>query len=93
MLQFKADGRIGEIVINRPDAGNAFTGEMARQLGEIMREVAQSADVITIHVPSPYSWPVVASSQAWSTAKPTTLATTLPKIQSTFMTSKQPSCT
>jgi len=48
MLQFKADGRIGEIVINRPDAGNAFTGEMARQLGEIMREVAQSADVVTI---------------------------------------------
>jgi enoyl-CoA hydratase/carnithine racemase len=48
MLQFQADGRIGEIVINRPDAGNAFTGEMARQLGQIMREAAQSADVVTI---------------------------------------------
>lgn len=48
MLQFATDGRIGEIVINRPDAGNAFTGEMARQFGEIMREAAQSADVVTI---------------------------------------------
>lgn len=48
MLQFKIEGRVGEIVINRPDAGNAFTGEMARQLGEIMREAAQSADVVTL---------------------------------------------
>jgi enoyl-CoA hydratase/carnithine racemase len=48
MLQFKADGRVGELVINRPDAGNAFTGEMARQLGEIMREAAQKADIVII---------------------------------------------
>ena len=48
MLQFNADGRVAEIVINRPGAGNAFTGEMARQLGQIMREAAQSADVVII---------------------------------------------
>lgn len=48
MLQFTSDGRIGDIVIDRPDAGNAFTGEMARQLGQIMREAAQSVDVLTI---------------------------------------------
>lgn len=48
MLQFRSDGRAGDVVINRPEAGNAFTGEMARQLGQIMREAAQSVDVLTI---------------------------------------------
>ena len=48
MLQFRSDGRAGHVVINRPEAGNAFTGEMARQLGQIMREAAQSVDVLTI---------------------------------------------
>ena len=48
MLEFKAADRVGEIVIRRPAAGNAFTGEMARQLGEIMRETARNADILTL---------------------------------------------
>jgi methylglutaconyl-CoA hydratase len=48
MLNFKVENRVGEIVIARASAANAFTGEMVRQLGEIMLKAATSADIVTL---------------------------------------------
>jgi hypothetical protein len=38
MIKFNVEDRVGTIVIERASAGNAFTEEMVRQLGEIGRE-------------------------------------------------------
>lgn len=48
MLDFRVSDRVGDITIRRPAAGNAVTGEMARQLGEIMLRAAQEADIVTL---------------------------------------------
>ncbi|WP_243769652.1 enoyl-CoA hydratase/isomerase family protein [Amycolatopsis acidicola] len=44
----RLDGAIGRIVLNRPDAMNAITVELGRQLEEALRELAESAAVIVI---------------------------------------------
>jgi len=48
MIRFKLDGRAGEIVIDRPDAGNAVTGEMARQFAQAVRDAAGKCDLLLI---------------------------------------------
>jgi enoyl-CoA hydratase/carnithine racemase len=48
MLKFKIEDRVGTIVIDRASAGNAFTGEMILQLGEIMRQAAEQADIVRL---------------------------------------------
>ena len=40
MISFKAEDHIGEIVIDRPDAGNAVTAEMARQFAAAVQDAA-----------------------------------------------------
>jgi enoyl-CoA hydratase/carnithine racemase len=48
MLKFNVEDRVGTIVIERASAGNAFTEEMVRQLGEIIRRAAQEADIVAL---------------------------------------------
>ena len=48
MIQYKVEDRIAKIVIARPSSGNAFTGEMARQLGEVVSRAAGEADIATL---------------------------------------------
>jgi enoyl-CoA hydratase/carnithine racemase len=48
MLEFNIADRVGTIVIRRPEAGNAFTGAMARRLGEYMRQAAEVADIVEL---------------------------------------------
>ncbi|CAN0459285.1 unnamed protein product, partial [Phaeothamnion confervicola] len=48
MLEYKVADRVGAVVIKRPAEGNAFTGEMVRQFGEIMIKAAQEADILTL---------------------------------------------
>lgn len=48
MLEYKVADRVGAVVIRRPAEGNAFTGEMVRQFGEIMIKAAQEADILTL---------------------------------------------
>jgi enoyl-CoA hydratase len=48
MIRFKLDGRAGEIVIDRPDAGNAVTGEMARQFAQAVRDAIDKCDLLLI---------------------------------------------
>jgi enoyl-CoA hydratase/carnithine racemase len=48
MLKFNVEDRVGTIVIERASAGNAFTGEMVRQLGEIIRGAVEEADIVTL---------------------------------------------
>lgn len=48
MIKYTVKDRVGEIVIARPEAGNALTGEMARQFGEAMVKAADEADILTL---------------------------------------------
>src|ERR1700747_118837 len=48
MLKFNVEDRVGTIVIERASAGNAFTGEMVRQLGEIIRRAVEEAGIVTL---------------------------------------------
>lgn len=48
MIGYSVRGRVGEIVIARPDAGNAITGEMAQTLGDILVRAATEADLLTL---------------------------------------------
>lgn len=48
MLEFNVTDRVGEIVIRRAAAGNAFTGEMVRQFGEIMLAASRDVDILTL---------------------------------------------
>ncbi len=48
MIEFKVEDRIGEIVIKRPEAGNAVTGEMVRKLGDAVLQAAREADIVTL---------------------------------------------
>jgi hypothetical protein len=48
MLKFNVEDRVGTIVIERASAGNAFTGEMVRQLGKIIRRAVEEAHIVTL---------------------------------------------
>jgi enoyl-CoA hydratase/carnithine racemase len=48
MIEFKASNRVGEIVIERASAGNAFTGDMVRQLRDALERAAESTDILTL---------------------------------------------
>jgi enoyl-CoA hydratase/carnithine racemase len=48
MLSYKVKDRVAQVVVDRADAGNAFTGAMVRRLGEIMRSAAEDADIVTL---------------------------------------------
>jgi enoyl-CoA hydratase/carnithine racemase len=48
MLDFQIEDRVGRIVITRAEAGNAFTGAMVQQLGEMMRAAAQDTDIVVL---------------------------------------------
>jgi len=48
MLKFEVKDRVGSIVIERASAGNAFTADTIRQLGAIMRQAAEQADIVTL---------------------------------------------
>ena len=48
MLELTVADRVGTLVIRRPEAGNAFTAAMARQLGDCMKEAAQTADILEL---------------------------------------------
>jgi enoyl-CoA hydratase/carnithine racemase len=48
MISCKIEDRAGEIVIDRPSAGNAVTSEMARQFAEAVRDAAEKCDVLVI---------------------------------------------
>jgi enoyl-CoA hydratase/carnithine racemase len=44
----RVEGRVGHVVLNRPEALNAITTELARELERALRELADVADVIVI---------------------------------------------
>lgn len=48
MIRYKVTDRVGEVVIARAAAGNAFTSEMVRRFGEIMEQAARDADILTL---------------------------------------------
>jgi enoyl-CoA hydratase/carnithine racemase len=48
MLEFKVTDRVGAMVIKRPEAGNALTAEMVRQLGRIIADAANDVDILTL---------------------------------------------
>jgi len=48
MIRFKTEGHLGEILIDRPDAGNAVTAEMARQFAETVRGAADQCDILVV---------------------------------------------
>lgn len=48
MITFKLEDRVGEIVIDRPEAGNAVTGAMARRMAELLRQHAHDAEIVTL---------------------------------------------
>jgi enoyl-CoA hydratase/carnithine racemase len=48
MIKFDVADRIGRLVIDRPDAGNAFTTEMARQFRLALEAAADGADIVVM---------------------------------------------
>jgi enoyl-CoA hydratase/carnithine racemase len=48
MISFKTGDRIGELVIDRPSAGNAVTAEMGRQFAAALHEAAEKSDILVI---------------------------------------------
>ena len=48
MIKFDVADRIGRLVINRPDAGNAFTTDMARQFRLALEAAAEGADIVVM---------------------------------------------
>ncbi len=48
MICFKVEDRVGEIVIDRPSAGNAVTSEMARQFADAVHEASHMCDLLII---------------------------------------------
>jgi enoyl-CoA hydratase/carnithine racemase len=48
MLRYDCKDRVAEVVVDRAEAGNAFTGEMVRRLGDILRTAAQDADIVAL---------------------------------------------
>lgn len=53
MIEFEIDARIGRIVVNRPDFGNAFTTAMLERLTGVLSEAAEATDVLVITAEGP----------------------------------------
>ncbi|MGE3147998.1 MAG: enoyl-CoA hydratase/isomerase family protein [Pseudorhodoplanes sp.] len=53
MIEFALNDRVGRILINRPDASNAFTSEMTRQLLETLENASGVADILAIEAAGP----------------------------------------
>jgi methylglutaconyl-CoA hydratase len=53
VIEFSLEARIGRVVINRPQASNAFTGAMTQQLLDAIRSAADTADIVTIEAKGP----------------------------------------
>ena len=48
MIDFAVDGRVARLVLQRPAASNAFTGDMLRQLLAALNRAASEADILAI---------------------------------------------
>jgi enoyl-CoA hydratase/carnithine racemase len=48
MIRFEVEDRVGEIIIDRTSAANAFTADMVRQLTVSLHNAAASADILTL---------------------------------------------
>lgn len=48
MIELKTVGRVANLTIRRPEARNAFTGEMVRQFADALRTAQDSADLLVI---------------------------------------------
>jgi enoyl-CoA hydratase/carnithine racemase len=48
MIELKTNGRIAYLTFRRPDAGNAFTGAMMRQLCDALLQVRDAADIMVL---------------------------------------------
>jgi enoyl-CoA hydratase/carnithine racemase len=48
MIRFEVEDRVGEIIIDRTSAANAFTADMVRQLTVSLNDAAASADILTL---------------------------------------------
>ena len=48
MLKHETRDRVTRVVIERAEAGNAFTGAMVKQLAEILHAAAERADIVTL---------------------------------------------
>ena len=48
MIDFTVDNRVARLVLQRPSASNAFTGDMLRQLLAALNRAASEADILAI---------------------------------------------
>lgn len=48
MIEVSIEDRVSRVVINRPEMGNAFTGQMSQHLLDAVTEAAAKADIVTI---------------------------------------------
>ena len=48
MIDFAVDGRVARLVLQRPAASNAFTGDMLRQVLAALNRAASEADILAI---------------------------------------------
>lgn len=48
MIEFDVADRVGRIVINRPDAGNAFTTPMIERLAGVLADAARETEILVI---------------------------------------------
>ena len=48
MIDFAVDNRVARLVLQRPEASNAFTGEMLKQLLAALNRAAAEADILAI---------------------------------------------
>jgi len=53
MIEFSVEDRIGRILVNRPEASNAFTSAMTRQLLDAVTVAAREADILMIEAVGP----------------------------------------
>lgn len=48
MIEYKAEGRVARVTINRPETGNAFTSAMVRELRDVFRNAEGKIDILTL---------------------------------------------
>jgi len=53
MIEFELADRVSRVTFNRPEASNAFTGAMTRQLLDALRNARDAADILTIEAVGP----------------------------------------
>lgn len=53
MIELKTVGRVANLTICRPEARNAFTGEMVRQFADALGSAGESADILVIRGQGP----------------------------------------